>query len=133
MAPGPDSLALGPGVVGAIATGFIKWHTKTGGLSGAVGKYALGHAAITPWWQLLDVLVTIGLAAIPCLLLCVIFERNSGLRVDKEQEIAGLDQTYWETSNFGDERLPELERDGSAIPAAGPNALRANAVTSATH
>lgn len=59
-------LALGPGVVGAIATGFIKWHTKTGGLPGAVGKYALGHAVITPWWQLLGVLLTIGLAAIPC-------------------------------------------------------------------
>jgi|HubBroStandDraft_6_1064221.scaffolds.fasta_scaffold34487_2 Amt family ammonium transporter len=126
-------LALGPGAVGAIATGFIKWHTKTGGLPGATGKYALGHAAITPWWQLLGVLLTIGLAAIPCLLLCVIFERSSGLRVTEEQEIAGLDETYWDTSNFGDERLPELERDGSAIPAAGTAALRTNAVTNATH
>jgi ammonia channel protein AmtB len=126
-------LALGPGVVGAIATGFIKWHTKTGGVPGGVGKYALGHAAITPWWQVFGVLLTIGLAAIPCLLLCVIFERTSGLRVTEEQEIAGLDQTYWDTSNFGDERLPEPERDGSAIPAAGTAALRANAVTSATH
>jgi hypothetical protein len=79
------------------------------------------------------VLLTIGLAAIPCLLLCVIFERSSGLRVTEEQEIAGLDQTYWDTSNFGDERLPEPERDGSVIPAAGTAALRTNAVTNATH
>ena len=98
-------LALGPGVVGAIATGVIKWHTKTGGFPGAVGKYALRHAIITPWWQLLGVLLTVGLAVVPCLVLCLIFERTTGLRVSEEQEIAGLDQTYWDTPNFGDEVL----------------------------
>lgn len=98
-------LALGPGVVGAIATGVIKWHTKTGGFPGAVGKYALRHAIITPWWQLLAVLLTVGLAVAPCLLLCFIFERTTGLRVSEEQEIAGLDQTYWDTPNFADELL----------------------------
>lgn len=78
-------------------------------------------------------LLTIGLAAIPCLLLCVIFERSTSLPVTKEQEIAGLDQTYWDTSNFGDESLPGLEPDGSAIPVAGANASRSNAMAGATH
>jgi Amt family ammonium transporter len=125
-------LALGPGIVGAIATGFIKWHTRTSGFPGATGNYAFQHSVITPWWQLLGVLVTVGLAAIPCLLLCLIFERTSGLRVTRAQEIAGLDQTYWETGNFGDERLPELERHGSAIPKATTSASRTNAVARAT-
>ena len=125
-------LALGPGVVGAIATGFIKWHTRTGGLPGATGKYALGHGAITPWWQLFGVLLTIGLAAIPCLLLCVIFERTSGLRVTTEQEIAGLDRTYWDTTNFGDEHLPEPELDGSAIPQDRAGVSQSNGLASTT-
>jgi ammonia channel protein AmtB len=102
-------LALGPGIVGAVAAGVIKWHTRTGGFPGAAGKYALRHATITPWWQLLGVLLTIGLAVGPCLLLCLIFERTTGLRVSEEQEIAGLDQTYWDTSNFADELLVSTE------------------------
>jgi ammonia channel protein AmtB len=125
-------LALGPGVVGAVATGFIKWHTRTGGLPGAAGKYALGHAAITPWWQLFGVLVTIGLAAIPCLLLCVTFERSTGLRVTNREEITGLDHTYWGVTNFGDEHLSELERDGAAIPKDASDVARANGVAGAT-
>lgn len=104
-------LALGPGVVGAIATGVIKWHTKTGGFPAGIGKYALRHAIITPWWQLLGVLVTIVLAAVPCLLLCLLFERTTGLRVSEDQEIAGLDQTYWGTRNFGDEVLAATDGD----------------------
>lgn len=98
-------LALGPGIVGAIACGFIKWHTKTGGFPGASGKYALQHAIITPQWQVLGVLVTVALAAIPCLALCLLFERTTGLRVTEEQEIAGLDLTYWGSENFGEEVL----------------------------
>ena len=125
-------LALGPGVVGAIATGFIKWHTRTGGLPGATGKYALGHGAITPWWQLFGVLLTIGLAAIPCLALCVVFERSSGLRVTRDQEIAGLDQTYWRVTNFGEEHLTGLERDDSAIREDEAAASRSSGVASAT-
>jgi ammonia channel protein AmtB len=115
-------LALGPGVVGAIATGVIKWHTKTGGFPGGLGKYALRHATITPWWQLLAVLLTIVLAAVPCLLLCLFFERTTGLRVSEEQEIAGLDRTYWDTPNFGDEVLlpPDTgEAASDGVPVAG--------------
>jgi ammonia channel protein AmtB len=108
-------LALGPGIIGAIATGFIKWHTKTGGLPGAAGRYALGHAIVTPWWQLLGVLLTVGLAAIPCLLLCLLFEHTSGLRVSEEEEIRGLDQHYWDTANSRHEALVQT----AAVPGTG--------------
>ncbi|MGZ4299121.1 MAG: hypothetical protein ACXVVK_18955 [Solirubrobacteraceae bacterium] len=80
-------LALGPGIVGAIVVGFIKWHTKTGGFPGAKGIYALQHAQITPWWQFLGVVVTMAIAAIPCFLLCLLFEKMSGLRVEEDREI----------------------------------------------
>lgn len=96
-------LALGPGIVGAIATGFIAWHTKTGGYPGLEGKYALGHAEITPWMQLAGVAVDVALAGIPCLIICLLFEKTSGLRVTEAEEIAGLDRTYWAVDNYGDE------------------------------
>jgi Amt family ammonium transporter len=94
-------LALGPGVVGAIATGFIAWGTKTGGYPGLEGDYALGHAEITPWMQLAGVAVDMALAGIPCLLICLFFEKTSGLRVTEEEELVGLDATFWGVDNYG--------------------------------
>ncbi|HEY6762629.1 MAG TPA: hypothetical protein VI318_24210 [Baekduia sp.] len=112
-------LALGPGIVGAIATGFIAWHTKTGGYPGLEGAYALGHAEITPWMQLAGVAVDVALAAIPCLIICLIFERTSGLRVTEAEEIAGMDATYWNTDNYGEETLAAANgRTGLPVTAA---------------
>ena len=99
-------LALGPGIVGAILTGFIAWGTATGGYPGLEGGYALQHAEITPWWQLIGVIVTMAIAAIPCFIMCLIFERTKkGLRVSEEEELVGLDQSYWGVDNYGDEDL----------------------------
>ena len=100
-------LALGPGIVGAVATGFIAWGTATGGYPGIEeGAYAFQHAEITPWWQLAGVGVTMAIAAIPCFIMCLIFERTKrGLRITEEEELAGLDQTYWGIDNFGEEQL----------------------------
>jgi Amt family ammonium transporter len=94
-------LALGPGVVGAIATGFIAWGTKTGGYPGLEGAYALGHAEITPWMQLAGVAVDMAIAGIPCLLICLFFEKTTGLRVTEAEELAGLDATFWGLDNYG--------------------------------
>jgi ammonia channel protein AmtB len=98
-------LALGPGIAGALVTGFIEWGTKTGGYPGLTGDYALGHASINPLWQLVGIVSTMLIAAVPCLLICLFFERTTGLRVTEEQEIAGMDATYWDAVNFGDETL----------------------------
>lgn len=110
-------LALGPGIVGAIACGFLAWGTPTGGYPGLEGDYALGHAEITPWMQLAGVAVTMALAAIPCLLICLFFERRGTLRVTEEQEIVGLDKTYWDVENFGLDPLEQApaQADG-AVP-----------------
>jgi ammonium transporter, Amt family len=108
-------LALGPGVVGALLTGFLYWGTRTGGYLGLTGKYAVGVAEITPWWQLAGVVTTMLLSGVTALVLCLIFERLGGLRVPEEVEIVGLDQYQWGVSNFDDDLEPLVD----ALPAGG--------------
>ncbi|HEY0358341.1 MAG TPA: hypothetical protein VGD11_07145 [Mycobacteriales bacterium] len=109
-------LAFGPGVTGAILTGFIAWGTKTGGYPGLTGEYGFQHATITPWWQLAGVLTDMAVSGIPCLLLCLLFERFGGLRVSEETEVIGLDAAHWGISNFDD----DLEPPVIGVPASGP-------------
>jgi ammonia channel protein AmtB len=103
-------LALGPGVAGALICGFVEWGTKTAGYPGAKGAYALQHATITPWWQLAGIVATMLLAAVPCLLICLIYERRGKLRVSEADEIAGLDESVWGVTNHGEEILVAVER-----------------------
>jgi hypothetical protein len=53
--------------------------------------------------QLAGVAVDVALAGIPCLLMCLFFEKTTGLRVSEAEEIAGLDATFWNIENYGDE------------------------------
>ena len=101
-------LALGPGIVGALLSGFIFWGTRTGGYLGLTGKYAVGVAEITPWWQLAGVAVTVLISGVAALVLSLIFERFGGLRVAEEVEIVGLDQHQWGVNNFDDDLRPAL-------------------------
>lgn len=96
-------LALGPGIVGAIATGFIEWGTPTGGYIGLEGKYAVGVAEINPLWQLVGVLATVTVVGIPALVMCLVFERFGGLRISEETEVDGLDAHQWGGSNYADD------------------------------
>ena len=90
-------LALFGGTYGAIISGFVAWHTKTGGYPGLTGKYGFQHAEITPWWQFAGVGTTIGLSAISGIILIVGLEKTIGLRVSEKAEIDGLDATYWQS------------------------------------
>jgi ammonia channel protein AmtB len=119
-------LALGPGVVGAIAVGFIEWGTPTGGYPGLEGAYALQHAEISPWMQLAGVAAVMLVAGVPCYLLCLFFERFGGLRVTEAEEIAGADRTYWGISNYEVETLRtegELEAPHAAAPGSDDSPL----------
>jgi ammonia channel protein AmtB len=110
-------VALGPGIVGAILCGFLFWGTKTGGYPGLEGKFALQHAEITPWYQLFGVLAVVACAGIPSLLICLAFEKRGKLRVSDEEEIAGLDVSYWDVSNFGEEGGHPVATNGDgALP-----------------
>ncbi|MDR3487442.1 MAG: hypothetical protein P4M05_21370 [Bradyrhizobium sp.] len=96
-------LALGPGILGAILVGFVHWGTPTGGFPGLTGNFAPGHAVITPYWQIAGVLATMAVAGIPAFILCLIFEKTSGLRIPAETELTGLDAAHWGVNNFGDD------------------------------
>jgi ammonia channel protein AmtB len=105
-------LTLFGGGYGAIASGFVAWHTKIGGYFGATGDFAPQHAEITPWMQLLGLGVTLGIAAVTGLALILLLEKTIGLRVTEDEELAGLDATYWNS--------PPMEDDVPvAVPVAG--------------
>ena len=106
-------------------TGFFDWGTRTGGYLGLTGKYAVGVAGITPWWQLAGVVATVLLSGIVALVLCLIFERFGGLRVAEDAELGGLDHHHWGVSNFDDDLEPPLAAlspAGTADPVQVPSA-----------
>lgn len=88
-------LALGAGIYGALMGGIVGWGDKTGGYFGLTGKYAPQHATINLGWQALGVVVTVGIAAVSGLILVFLLEKTIGLRVTEPEELAGLDETYW--------------------------------------
>jgi ammonia channel protein AmtB len=119
-------LALGPGIVGALLTGFLEWGTRTGGYLGLEGRYAVGVAEITPWWQLAGVVTTVLVAGVPALVLCLLFERFGGLRAPEDAELIGMDVHQWGGTNFDDDLEPPVigrgvaahHEDGVPVPRA---------------
>lgn len=45
-------------------------------------------------------------SGVPALILCIILEKTTGLRVSPEAERLGLDVVHWGTSNYADDLLP---------------------------
>jgi len=88
-------LALFNGVIGAIAVGFIGWGTKTGGFPGLEGEFGFQHAEINPLWQLIGVVAIVLVAGIPALIMALIFEKTTGLRVSEAEEASGTDAIEW--------------------------------------
>jgi ammonia channel protein AmtB len=111
-------LTLGGGLYGAIITGIVGWGDKTGGFFGITeGEYAFQNAEINLWWQLAGIGVVGGSALITGLVLIIGMEKTIGLRVTEEQELAGLDSTYWKTP------LPIDEVDRAPAPAGSTAAV----------
>jgi Amt family ammonium transporter len=88
-------LALGGGVYGALVAGIVGWGDKTGGYFGLTGTYAPQHATITLGWQAIGVVVVVAVSLVSGLLLIVGLEKTIGLRVTEDDEVRGLDATYW--------------------------------------
>lgn len=110
-------LVLGPAVYGAIIGGFAAWHTKIGGYFGIEsGKYAFQHAEVTPWWQLIGVVVAVVIAGGITLVVCLVFERLGGLRVSEDEEVAGLDALYWPEEE-DDVLGPKAGSEPTGVPA----------------
>lgn len=93
--PKVGPLTFGPAVYGAIMAGLVGWGTKTGGYFGLKGAYGFQHASINIGWQLVGVVVTIGIAGISTALVTLLLKKRNALRVSVQQELVGLDQTFW--------------------------------------
>ena len=89
-------LALFGGVYAALAAGIAGAGKATGGYFELEnGAYAFQHATITIGHQLVGVGSTLGISAVTGLVLIIGLEKTIGLRVDRDKEIEGLDQTDW--------------------------------------
>jgi ammonia channel protein AmtB len=89
-------LGLGAGIYGALVVGFVAWGDKTGGYFGlAEGTYAFQGAEINPWWQLIGIAATMGIAFLSGVVLIYGVDKWIGLRVPDEEEIEGSDEASW--------------------------------------
>lgn len=93
--PKVGPLTFGPAVYGAIMAGIVGWGTKTGGYFGLKGAYGFQHASINVGWQLVGVVVTIGIAGVSTALVTLLLKKRNALRISRSEEITGLDQTLW--------------------------------------
>lgn len=55
------------------------------------------------------VVVTMLIACVPALVVCLFCERFGGLRVNSDAELRGLDRALWNTPNCVDDLAPESE------------------------
>ncbi len=99
------ALAVLPGAVGIIVTGFVAWGTKQGGYPGLKGEYAFQGAQITPAVQLLGVALVLVVGFGSGLIVAFVLKVTTGLRMTPEVELA-QDAHYW--------RLEPLRSAGQA-------------------
>jgi ammonium transporter, Amt family len=106
------------GTYGLIMVGLIDWGTAQGGYLGIEeGSYAFQNAEINVFWQLLGVVVCLGLGIVTAAVLSFIFERTIGMRVPDDEQAAGLDAGLWELQpEDGPVAMPEEETPRVAAP-----------------
>jgi ammonium transporter, Amt family len=107
-------LALGGGIYAALAAGIVGAGDKVGGYFGLQGAYAPGHASVSFGWQLIGVLVTIGIALVSGLILIFGLEKTIGLRVSEKAELAGLDAAHWDAPPAPYEDAPSAPYEDAA-------------------
>jgi ammonia channel protein AmtB len=88
------ALAVLPGAVGIVITGFIAWGTKQGGYPGLKGEYAFQGAQITPGMQLLGAVLVLVAGFVAGLIVAYALKFTTGLRMKPEVELA-QDAHYW--------------------------------------
>lgn len=96
-------LFLGAGVYGLLMVGLIDWGTAQGGYFGIEeGDYAYQNAEINVLWQAIGAAVSIGFGVVTALVLAPILERTTGLRLDDDEQVTGVDYGAWEIRHDGD-------------------------------
>lgn len=90
-------LFLGAGTYGLLMVGLIDWGTAQGGYFGLdSGDFAFQNAEINVFWQALGVVVSVGFGVVTALVLAPILERTTGLTLDEDEQVIGLDWGEWE-------------------------------------
>jgi ammonia channel protein AmtB len=108
-------LFLGAGSFGLIMVGLLNWGTEQGGYLGLdSGDFAFQNASINVFWQLLGIVVAVGLGVVTAAVLAPILERTIGLKADEEVLVEGFDWHEWAV-----EHDIEPESDGRSLVAPG--------------
>jgi ammonia channel protein AmtB len=77
--------------------GLIDWGTAQGGYFGIEdGDFAFQNAEINVLWQAIGAAVCIGFGIVTALVLAPILERTTGLTLDEDEQVIGLDYGEWE-------------------------------------
>ena len=110
-------LFLGAGSYGLIMVGLVSWGTEKGGYFGLTeGDYAFQNAEINVFWQLIGLVVIVGVGILTAAILAPILERTTGLRLSEEEQVAGVDSGDWDlVGDLG-------AASGNGVPAARPPA-----------
>lgn len=89
-------LFVGAGSYGMIMVGLIAWGTPRSGYLGIEeGTYAFQHAEVNVLWQLIGIVVCIGVGIITAAVLVPILKATTGLRVPDDVQAEGLDPSVW--------------------------------------
>lgn len=90
-------LALGPVVWGIVVGGFTEWGERTGGYFGITeGAYAFQHAQVTPFWQLVGLVVVVVVVSAITLTLATLLDRAGRLRLTDQEREQGMDELFWD-------------------------------------
>lgn len=112
-------LFLGCGSYGLIMVGLIEWGTKQGGYLGIEsGDFAFQNASMNVFWQILGIALSVGFGVVTAAVLAPILERTTGLKVDEDEQVIGLDWGEWQIRHDIEPEWGELTPPAAA-PAPG--------------
>ena len=86
------NLFLGVGTYGLLMVGLLNWGNPQSGYFGLEeGDYAFQHAEMNVLWQVIGIVVCIGVGLVTAWILGTILQRTIGLREDEETIVDGFD------------------------------------------
>jgi ammonia channel protein AmtB len=91
------NLFVGVGSYGLLMVGLLNWGNPQSGYFGIEeGSYAFQHAEMNVLWQLIGIVVCLGVGALTAWVLGTVLQRTIGLREDEETIVEGFDVRQWD-------------------------------------
>jgi ammonium transporter, Amt family len=111
------NLFLGVGTYGLLMVGLLNWGTPQSGYFGLEeGDYAFQHAEMNMLWQVIGIVVCIGVGLVTAWILAAILERTIGLREDEDTIVEGYDLREWDIVA---DLVPQVVPPNGAAPVDG--------------